>query len=83
MPDFVDHRFGDITVRIDRGLCIGSGNCMKVAPEVFEFDDGSVVALKENAPDIDRDRLVESCRVCPVDALTVLAKDGAQIVPPP
>lgn len=83
MSDHVQRAFGDLIVRIERGLCIGSGNCMKVAPDVFEFDDGSVVAFKENAPDIDRDRLIESCEVCPVDALIVLAKDGAQIVPAP
>ena len=81
MSDFVDHPFGDLTVRIDRGLCIGSGNCMKVAPEVFEFDDENIVAFKAEAGQVVRDRLVDACEVCPVVALIVLDAGGNQIFP--
>lgn len=62
-------------------LCISTSNCMKVAPEVFEFDGENICALKENIPDIDRERLIDGCTVCPVDALIVIDEEGNQLVP--
>ncbi len=81
MPEFVDRKLGDLTVRIDRLTCIASRNCIKLAPEVFELDDEHVVTFREGAPGIERDRLVEACSICPVDALVVIDEDGRQIVP--
>lgn len=74
-------RFGSLTVRINRGRCIGSANCTKVAPQVFELDDTQVVAFRPDAQEVDRDQLIEACRVCPVEALAVLDEHGRQIVP--
>ena len=82
MSDFMDRQFDDITVRIDRALCIGSGNCMNVAPEAFQFDDDGIIMFKQESDRIDRDDLIEGCNVCPVDALIVLDANGTQIVPP-
>ena len=74
--------FGTLTVLIDRDLCIGSGNCAKVAPEVFELDDTGVIAFRDDAPsDADPARVREACQVCPVDALIVRDGEGNQIVP--
>jgi ferredoxin len=79
--DHVDRKIGDLTVRIDRKLCIGSGNCIKVAPRVFEMDEEGVVAFRNDARSDDREQLIESCEVCPVDALFVLDAEAKQIVP--
>jgi ferredoxin len=84
VDDLRERRIGDLTVRIDRGLCIASGNCMKLAPEVFEFDVERVCSFRDKAtegPSIDRERLLEACRVCPVDALLVFDAQGRRIVP--
>lgn len=81
MPDAVDRRFADLTVRIDRTLCIGSGNCMKAGPDLFEFDEERICAFRPAAPGHDRDHVLESCRVCPVGALLAFAEDGTQLVP--
>ena len=81
MADQIDAKIGDLTVRIQRDACIGSGNCAKVAPELFELDADTIVAFIESTDTVDRDRLLESCRVCPVLALTVLDADGNQLVP--
>lgn len=79
---FADRTLGDLTVRVDRHTCIASENCTELAPEVFEVAEDSIVRVKEDAPaDVDRDRLIEACRVCPVDALILLSADGEQIVP--
>jgi ferredoxin len=69
MAETQERRISGLTIVIDRDLCIGSGNCAKVAPEVFELDATGIITFRPDAPDIERERLVESCRVCPVDAL--------------
>ncbi len=72
MADIQERRISGLTIVIERDLCIGSGNCVKLAPEVFELDATGIVTfrtLSDDAPGIERERLVEACRVCPVDAL--------------
>lgn len=69
------------TVRIDRTLCIGSGNCTNLAPEIFVIRDDNIVDFREETPDIEEGRLIEAASVCPVDALIVEDEDGEQIVP--
>jgi ferredoxin len=69
-----------LTVRIDEALCVGFGDCVGVAPEVFVLNgDGTVVF--HDVQTMDPERLLEACRVCPVDALTVLDGSGRQLVP--
>ncbi|MEK7339028.1 MAG: ferredoxin [candidate division NC10 bacterium] len=81
MEDFVERKIGDLTIRIDRTMCISTSNCMKVALDVFDFDGEKICAFKESPGEIDRERLIEACVVCPVDALTVIDADGKQLVP--
>jgi ferredoxin len=69
MADFEERRIGGLTIAIDRLTCIGSRNCVKVAPEVFQLDADGIVTFTDTPPDLGRERLVEACQVCPVDAL--------------
>lgn len=69
------------TVRIDRTLCIGSGNCTNLAPEVFVIREDNIVDFQEDPPDIEQGRLEEAASVCPVDALIVEDEQGEQIIP--
>jgi ferredoxin len=75
-----EREISGVTVKIDRTLCIGSGNCTNLAPEIFKIDDQNLADFEDETPDIDQDRLVESCSICPVDAL-IVEQDGEQIVP--
>jgi ferredoxin len=69
-----------LRVRIDRSLCVGFGDCIAEAPAAFRLDDEGVVVFA--TPDqVDRDRLLQACDACPVDALTVFDDQGRQIVP--
>jgi ferredoxin len=75
-----ERKIGDLTVHIDRDTCIGSGNCVNVASDLFEIDDEGVAAFCEK-PGADREKTLEACRICPVEALVVRDEDGQQIVP--
>jgi len=35
-----------LRVHVDRELCIGSGNCVHFAPDVFELDDEDISTVK-------------------------------------
>lgn len=82
MTDVVERQVGDLTVRIDRLLCVGFTDCLEEAPGAFVLDEDGVVAFADpEAP--PRERLLRGCQACPVDALTVLDGAGRQIVPAP
>jgi ferredoxin len=81
VTDFVERRIGDLTVRIDRRTCIGSGNCIKVAPALFQLDDEGIVAFGAGADRTDREKVIDACSVCPVEAFQVTDAAGDQVVP--
>lgn len=78
---FEEQDFEDLTIRIDRDRCIGTGNCVAVAPEIFELGPDRIVTLRPDARAIERERMIEACAVCPVEALRVTDPDGNQLVP--
>ena len=81
VSDFEERTVGDLRIRIDRTLCVGFADCITEAPEAFVLDEsGTAVFVKPE--DVERERLLKACDVCPVDAITVWDADGAQIVPP-
>ena len=69
------------TMRIDRTLCIGSGNCVNIAPEIFVIREDNIVDFQDETPDIEEGRLEEAAAICPVDALILEDENGEQIVP--
>ena len=80
MPDVVDRAVGELTVRIDRTLCVGFGDCVEHAPGAFDLDDEEIAVFVD--PDsTPRPKLLKACEMCPVDALLVYDADGCQIVP--
>jgi len=81
MSDIVERKFGALALRIDRATCIANESCMSIAPEVFELDDDQICTFRNPAGDVERERLIEACQICPVDALIVLDEDGKEIVP--
>ncbi len=57
-------------VAADRELCVGSGQCELLAPEVFEVDDDGVVHLLQAEPD-DEDAVRQAAQLCPTGALSL------------
>ncbi len=70
-----------LKIIIDRDMCIGTANCIRVAGEVFELDNQKIVTFKSDLKETNQRTLVEACSVCPVSALTAVDGDGNQIVP--
>jgi ferredoxin len=56
-------------VRIDRDLCMGSGQCLGYAPNTFDQDDDNtaIVIDQHGDPDEDIQTAIESC---PARAIT-------------
>ena len=82
MADFAERQVGNLKIRIDRGLCVGFGDCVTGAPEAFELDSEGLAVFTQPER-VERERLLAACEACPVDALTVWDETGAQIVPAP
>jgi len=80
VSDFDERIVAGLRVRIDRTLCVGFGDCVTEAPDAFILDDtGTAVFAKPE--DVERERLIKACEVCPVDAITVWDETGGQVVP--
>ena len=64
-----------LEITVDRALCIGSGDCVDTAPDVFQLDeeDKAVVVDPDGAP---TDDVIEAARNCPVSAIFVVGEDG-------
>jgi ferredoxin len=64
-----------IHIEVDRGLCIGSGDCVDTAPDVFQLDseDKAVVVDPDGAP---VDDVIEAASNCPVSAIFVIGENG-------
>lgn len=77
----VEQTVHGITVKVDRTLCIGSGNCVKIAPEFFELDEHNLSSILENPQNIDKQNIIEACEVCPTNALIVIDDTGVQLIP--
>ena len=65
-----------IRIEVDLALCIGSGDCVDTAPEVFELDedDKARVIDPDGAP---ADVVLEAAGNCPVTAIFIYGDDGA------
>jgi ferredoxin len=64
-----------LAVTVDRGLCIGSGDCVDTAPDVFQLDDEdkAVVVDPDGAP---ADDILTAAGNCPVSAIFVVGDEG-------
>ena len=64
-----------IRIDVDRALCIGSGDCVDAAPDVFQLDseDKAVVVDPDGAP---VDEILEAAGNCPVSAIFVIDEGG-------
>ncbi len=64
-----------IEIAVDRALCIGSGDCVDTAPDVFKLDDEDKAIVID--PDgASTDDVVMAASNCPVGAVFVVGESG-------
>jgi ferredoxin len=56
-------------VLVDMNLCQSHGECVAVAPDVFELGDDDVLVWKEDVDESQRAELEEAVEVCPMMAI--------------
>jgi ferredoxin len=64
-----------IEVTVDRALCIGSGDCVDTAPDVFQLDDeDKAIVVDPDGASVDD--IVAAAGNCPVSAIFVIGEAG-------
>ncbi|MEW1634105.1 ferredoxin [Streptomyces sp. NPDC093801] len=59
-------------ISVDRDVCIGAGQCVLAAPQVFTQDDDGLSEVLPGREDGHGSPMVrEAARACPVSAITV------------
>ena len=81
MSEIDERTIAGLRVQIDRGLCVGFGDCVSEAPEGFQLDADDIAVFGEHLESVGCERLLRACETCPVDALTVWDGAGKQLVP--
>lgn len=69
-----------ITPRVNRKVCVGIGNCVAIAPEVFQMDE-ETKAVVVDPQGADEDTIRKAAESCPVEAI-VLEDESGEIVYP-
>lgn len=69
-PDVAEHSEQPVTV--DEHTCVGSRECMRVAPTAFVVDeDEGLARVLDTASTTPTDHLERAARECPTGAITV------------
>ena len=58
-------------VEVDTDLCQAHGECVFVAPEIFELDDEDQIHWVEHPDESLREKALQAVKVCPVSAIKV------------
>lgn len=59
-------------VRVDPDLCVATGSCESICPEVFELGDDGIAILKvDEIPSELEDSCREAVRLCPTEAIII------------
>ena len=69
-----------LKVRVDRLLCIGTADCVAIAPNTFELDSEAKATVKRQNGDPD-EKILEAAKTCPVLAIIVENEKGEQVFP--
>jgi ferredoxin len=61
-----------VEVAADRDVCLGAGQCVLAAPELFDQDEaGLVVVVRDAATEGDAEAVRAAALVCPSRAISV------------
>ncbi|MCL4359799.1 ferredoxin [Patescibacteria group bacterium] len=72
----------NLTMWIDRDLCIGAATCVAIAPKAWVLDDEAKAIILDTAEEESDEILIEAAKGCPVMAIFVVdKKTGKQLFP--
>lgn len=72
-----------LNITVNKGRCVGSGDCVETAPGVFQMD-GEEKSEAYNPAGAAENVILAAARACPVKAITVVdAGSGTQLFPAP
>ncbi|MFE2299062.1 ferredoxin [Streptomyces sp. NPDC059445] len=69
-------------VEVDRSVCIGSAQCVHLAPDAFRLDTGMQSHPVEAETDAN-EKILEAAEGCPVEAVMISLLAGGEPVFPP
>ena len=69
-----------LIVSIDQSRCIGAGNCVHIAPTVFQLDEENIAYLVD-PNSADDDTLLDAAQSCPTNAIYLDTQDGKPVYP--
>ncbi len=59
-------------IRADRNTCVGAGQCVMIAPTLFDQDDEGLVVALAPTPRADQESIArQAVRLCPARALSL------------
>ena len=79
LMQFEERMIAGLRVRIDRTLCVAFETCVDLAPDVFRLDAEGIITFVDASGGAPRERLIEACKSCPVDALSLFDEDGEMV----
>jgi ferredoxin len=65
---------------VNRDTCASNGECVSLAPTVFELDDEDIAIVIDPEGAKDK-RILDAARGCPTDAITLIDEAGEQVWP--
>lgn len=77
----VTRKIRTLTMRIDRGLCIGAATCVAIAPKAWAMDDEAKAIILDTADEESDENLIEAARGCPTLAIFITDETGKQVFP--
>jgi ferredoxin len=77
----VIRKIRNLTMRIDRNLCIGAATCVAIAPKAWTLDDEAKAIILDTAEAESDQTLLEAAKGCPVAAIFITDDTGKQIFP--
>lgn len=70
----------NVHVEVDEDLCVGTGDCVRIAPTAFALDRGDRVArVLPTASETDMEDLLDAAMNCPTQAIRV-TQEGKDLV---
>ena len=63
-------------VKVNRELCVGSGECVAIAPDAFTLDEEGLAQPLEGVSTTDREVLLRAAADCPTNSIQVETADG-------